>query len=181
MDPLDIIQIYYPKEGRAFEILVRHGRLVAQKALQVAEKMDPLPDLEFIAEAALLHDIGICLTHTPSLDCTGKYSYLCHGYLGRKLLEKHNLARHALVCERHVGVGLCAEEIQRLRLPLPVRDMLPVSVEEQIICYADKFFSKIGNHADTPKKLAEIMDSLRPYGQDKLSRFEALHTRFGMI
>jgi uncharacterized protein len=180
MDPLDIIKIYYPADSRAFDILVRHGRQVARKALQVAERIADLrPDLEFIAQAALLHDIGICLTHAPSLDCTGKYPYLCHGYLGRKLLEKENLGQHALVCERHVGVGICAEEIQRLKLPLPVRDMLPVSIEEQIICYADKFFSKNGERTDRQKTLAEVIDSLRPYGQDKLSRFEALHLRFG--
>jgi hypothetical protein len=51
----------------------------------------------------------------------------------------------ALVCERHIGVGISIAEIQHHNLPLPSRDMIPVSIEEQLICYSDKFFSKNGN------------------------------------
>jgi uncharacterized protein len=77
-----------------------------------------------------------------------------------------------LVCERHVGVGLSAEEIRCNRLPLPVRDMLPVSIEERLVCYADKFFSKNENERPPEEKpIDRIVDSLRPHGADKVARF----------
>jgi uncharacterized protein len=59
-------------------------------------------------------------------------------------------------------------------LPLPERDMLPVSIEEQLICYADKFFSKNGKgqKQNGEKSIEHIVQSLQPYGQDKVERFQ---------
>ena len=89
------------------------------------------------------------------------------------------MPRHGLVCERHVGVGISAEDIRRFDLPLPVRDMRPVTVEEQIICYADKFFSKNGSDTPCEKSVAEILESLKPYGADKVERFLGWMELFG--
>ena len=50
--------------------------------------------------------------------------------------------RHALVCERHTGAGLSLEGIIAQDLPVPHREMVPVSLEEQVICFADKFLFK---------------------------------------
>ena len=172
--PLDIIKKYYHPRSKAYRILVQHGRLVADKAMAIAEKAAHLnPDLGFIEEAAMLHDIGIFLTATLELGCTGEQPYVCHGYLGRDLLEENGLTRHALVCERHLGVGISAEDIRRHNLPLPVRDMLPVSIEEQIICFADKFFSKNGATDATENSVADILRSLEPYGEDKVAQFKS--------
>ena len=176
IDPLEILKSHYSVNRRTYELLVRHSENVTQKALSVAQKrMDLKPDLEFIAQAAMLHDIGIGLTNTPTLGCFGSYPYVCHGILGRTILEQHGLYRHALVCERHVGVGLCAEEIERLNLPLPVREMLPRTIEEKIICYADKFFSKENDASGKEKNITEIMAILRRYGMDKVLRFQVMH------
>ena len=82
----------------------------------------------------------------------------------------------ALVCERHVGVGLTASDIRSQRLPLPLRDMVPVSIEEILICYADKFFSKSGQGRELPLKA--IVDELNRFGQDKARLFLAWHERF---
>ena len=83
------------------------------------------------------------------------------------------LPEHALVCERHVGVGMTKNDIRHQGLPLPPRDMLPVSMEEQIICYADKFYSKNGQDTDRVKSVDEIVDGLKRYGEDKVARFRA--------
>jgi uncharacterized protein len=172
MNPFDIIDKYYGPHPSAGRLLIKHSRLVADKALQVAERLPHLvPDLGFIEEAALLHDIGIIFTEAPALDCHGRHPYVCHGILGRELLEEEGLGRHALVCERHVGVGISPDDIRTQGLPLPVRDMQPVSIEEQIIGYADKFYSKKGNGAGHEKTIAEIMENLAPYGKDKVGRF----------
>src|SRR3990167_4819755 len=107
MDVIKLLEKYYRPDSKTYYLLVRHSRLVANKALEVAERVKELgPDLKFIEEAAMLHDIGIFMTHAPEIECFGKKPYICHGYLGRELLEKEGFPKHALVCERHVGVGI---------------------------------------------------------------------------
>ncbi len=180
MEPLDIIAAYYPPESARYRILVDHSRLVAQKALAVARGLHHLnPDMAFIHEAAMLHDIGIFMTHAPGLDCHGDPSYICHGYLGRAILEQAGLPKHALVCERHVGVGITTEDIRKENLPLPLRDMTPQTLEEQIICYADKFYSKNGGaHPAQEKPLDKIISGLSRFGDGKAERFLEWRRRF---
>ncbi len=174
MNPVDIISEYYKPGSAAYAMLLEHGKSVARKALDAAAKVPDLnPDIAFIFEAAMLHDIAIFMTDTPELHCTGQHPYICHGYMGRELLENKGLFKHAMVCERHVGVGITAEEIRRHNLPLPARDMIPISIEEQVICFADKFFSKNGRSIETEKPVQEILDSLAHYGPDKVKTFES--------
>ena len=174
MNPIDIIDKYYKSGSRIYEILVQHSRQVTEKALDAAQKVPQLnPDLDFINEASMLHDIGIFLTNAPKLNCKGKKPYVCHGYLGREILEKIGLPRHALVCERHVGVGITVEDIKHYALPLPKHDMLPVSIEEQIICFADKFFSKNCNAVAKEKSVEDIKRNLELYGNEKVKRFQS--------
>jgi len=152
---------------------LRHSELVTKKALKVANRIPELKaDLKFIQEAGMLHDIGIKFTNAPILGCTGKYPYLAHGYLGRELLENIGLNRHALVCERHTGVGITLAEINEQELPLPKRDLVPVSIEEKIICFADKFYTKIPKNLEHEKSLTQIKQELSKYGQEKVRRFE---------
>lgn len=180
MNPVDIINEFYNPGSKTYKILVQHGQAVARKAVAAAEKVPHLkPDLDFIQEAAMLHDIGIFLTDTPKLGCHGKHPYICHGYLGRELLVNNGLPIHALVCERHVGVGITAAEIQCHCLPLPMRNMVPVSIEEQIICYADKFFSKKSRSVTKEKPVEEILRKLERYGADKVSIFQSWIKLFG--
>ncbi len=173
MNPCDLIDNHYKANPEARRLLKAHGRLVADKALQIAARVPHLaPDVVFIEEAALLHDVGIIFTNAPALGCHGDHPYICHGILGRTLLEEDGLMRHALVCERHVGVGISIEDIRRQHLPLPERNMQPLSIEEQIIGYADKFFSKNGNGTQEEKTVANILENLAPFGADKVQRFK---------
>ena len=175
MNPIDILAKFYDRHSKAFEILVEHGREVVEKALRAAEKVAHLqPDLNFIKDAAILHDIGILHTNSPGLGCHGKYPYICHGFLGRELLDSLGLPEYGRICERHVGVGISIDDIRSFHLPLPARDMVPISIEEQIICYADKFFSKNGKsrNKNGEKSIDHIIESLKPYGADKVERFQ---------
>lgn len=173
IDPIKIIEKYYKLDSRAHYILIEHGRAVAKKALELAEKVKHLnPDLEFIKEAAMLHDIGIFLTNAPQIDCHGDKPYICHGYLGRELLEKEGLPKHALVCERHVGVGITPGNIEKNNLPLPKRDMTPQSIEEKIICLADKFFSK--KDLTLEKTIEDIKAEAAQHGPENTQRVDEL-------
>ncbi len=166
----NIIKKYYPPETLLFKILMNHSLAVAEKALKVAEKF-PQVDKKFIYEASLLHDIGIFMTYAPKIGCFGEKPYIAHGYLGRILLEKEGFFKHALVCERHIGVGITKEEIIQNKLPLPQRDMVPETLEEKIIAFADKFFTKRGDGLVKVNTVEEILEKLAKHGKEKVKIF----------
>lgn len=171
MDPIEIINKYYPKDNQLKHILVIHSKAVADKATSIVDAHPELnADRAFVFEAAMLHDIGIYMTNAPALLCWGDYPYICHGYLGADLMRREGFPRHALVCERHTGAGLSLEDILAQNLPIPHREMLPVSIEEQIVCFADKFFSK--THLNEEKTIEKARRSLLKYGESGARRFD---------
>lgn len=173
MDPIEIIQKFYKVDTELYNLLVIHSKEVAKKALEIARRVPNLnPDWKFIEEAAMLHDIGIFLTNAPDLECFGDKPYICHGYLGGELLKKEGFPRHALVCERHTGMGISILDIEKEKLPLPKRDMQPISVEEKIICLADKFFSKDKGSLMVEKSLNQIRADHLKFGKDKVEIFD---------
>lgn len=173
VDPSAILRKYYDPGSELHDILVAHSRMVANKALDVARAVKHLdPDLKFIEEAAMLHDIGIFRVSFPEIGCKGGLPYICHGVLGREILETEGLPRHALVCERHIGTGITRADVVKRNLPLPKRDMVPISIEEKIICFADKFFSKEKESLFTEKSIDEIKRGLAVLGDQKVRTFE---------
>ncbi len=171
MDILLIIDRYYNTNNKLKEILLTHSRAVTEKALQIARNHPELKlDTLFLEEAAMLHDIGIFLTDAPDIACYGKEPYICHGYLGAELMRKEGYPRHALVCERHTGAGISLQQIVQRQLPIPHNDMIPVSMEEQVICFADKFYSK--SHLEREKSVDAALKSISKYGEDGVIRFK---------
>lgn len=171
MNPFDIIDHYYKKDSDLYNTLVIHSRDVTNKALAIAKKHPELNiDETFVEEAGMLHDIAISLTNTPSIGCNGIAPYICHGYLGRELLEELGYPKHALVCERHTGTGISLEEILIKNLPLPHRDMIPISIEEQVICFADCFFSK--SQLGREKTIEEVREDLSKFGTESVQKFD---------
>lgn len=174
---MKIIDKYYAGQPELRELLLTHSRAVAEKALECARRV-PQADRTFVEEAAMLHDIGILHCNAPDILCRGTQPYICHGVEGRIMLESEGLPRHALVCERHTGAGLTVADILNQHLPLPQRDMVPISLEERLVCYADKFFSKSGDPR-REKSIEEVRRSMARHGADTLARFDALHALFG--
>ena len=173
----------YFTDSFARELVWEHSRLVAAKALQLARALpdrDAL-DLKFIGEAALLHDIGVCRTDAPGLGCHGPHPYICHGIIGREILESEGLHRHAIACERHIGVGLTAADVTRQELPLPIRDMIPVTREEKLICLADLFYSKKPSRVSEEKSLDRIRRDLVRFGPEKVVIFDTWLMEFGTL
>lgn len=178
MTPEEIIYKYYTPGSLLHQTLVVHSAKVREKAMECARRRCLDVDLDFVSEAAMLHDIGIFRCNAPDIHCEGSLPYICHGIEGRRILEDEGLPRHALVCERHTGAGLTVDDIIRQKLPLPLRDMTPVSMEEKLICYADKFYSKSGDIREE-KSLDRVLRSMERHGQDTLERFLILHRLFG--
>lgn len=117
----------------------------------------------------MLHDIGIFRCDAPGIECFGPEPYICHGRIGAELLRAEGFLRHARVCERHTGAGLSLVEIEAQGLPLPHQDFLPETLEEQLICYADKFYSK--SHLEREKTIPQVIKSLSKFGNDGVERF----------
>ena len=177
MDALTIINKYYPEDNELKHILLTHSRSVADKALWIADRHPELNlDRQFLEEAALLHDIGIFLTDAPGIHCHGTHSYICHGYLGSELMQKEGYPRHALVCERHTGAGMSLQSILAQNLSVPHREMVPVTLEEQVVCFADKFFSK--TRLDGEKSIERALKSISRFGEEGIVRFNDWCERF---
>jgi uncharacterized protein len=168
-----ILKKYYKESSLSYDILITHGKLVANKALNIAKKVPYFnPDIFFIYEAAYLHDIGIFKVNAPDIGCSGYLPYIAHGYIGKEILDNEGLKKHALVCERHVGTGISCSDVKKHNLPLPQKDMIPISIEEQIICYADKFFSKTPGKIEKEKSVKDILKSLEKFGESGINTFK---------
>ncbi|MGL4853146.1 MAG: HD domain-containing protein [Phocaeicola sp.] len=177
MDALALINKYYPEENELKHILLIHSRSVACKALEIADKHPELRlDRAFLEEGALLHDIGIFLTDAPKIYCFGTHPYIRHGYLGADLLRQEGYGLHARICERHTGAGITLHQIIEQKLPIPHRNMVPETMEEQVICFADKFFSK--SNLAKEKSVERAFKSIAKYGDEGIARFEMWCERF---
>lgn len=178
---LDILERYYPN-GPLKESLLRHSCQVWEKAEMIRKEQKLALTEEETALGALLHDIAIFRCHAPDIHCCGEEHYLRHGILGGELLREYgrekglDLEKYAGVCEHHTGSGLTRENILAQNLPLPPEDLLPATLLEELICYADKFFSKSGDGQEKP--LEKVKKSLARHGEDTLARFEKLHQKF---
>jgi uncharacterized protein len=165
IDYFAIIQKYISVDSPLYRIYIPHAVQVTQKALAIAKTLELAhAQLEFIEEGGMLHDIGITQVYAPDIGCHGDKDYILHGIEGRVLLEKEGLYKHALICERHIGVGIRQTEIKRRNLPLPHRDMIPQTLEEELLCYADLFFSKDPEKLWYEKSLSKIRKKMAKYG-----------------
>lgn len=176
MDVHSIIKSYYPESSERYRILLNHSQDVASLALELARGLGEINiDLDFIYEASMLHDIGIHLTNAPKIDCHGTEPYIRHGYLGAELLRGLGFTRHAQVAERHTGIGLTMEDIRSRGIDLPEGIYMPQTLEEEIICYADKFYSK--TKLGERKSVEEVRRSLEKHGKEAVERFDLLHAK----
>lgn len=177
MKALDIINKYYADNEPLRQLLIHHSQQVTQRALSIVQHHPELQlDAAFVEQAAMLHDIGIFLTDAPAIHCHGKAPYLMHGYLGAQLMRQEGLERVARVCERHTGTGLTPEVIAQRQLPLPPGDYRPQTLEEQVICYADKFYSK--SYPERVRSVEDTAKSLEKFGLEGVDIFWTWVKRF---
>lgn len=199
MDYLALLHRYYPEDNALRRMLLHHSRQVCARALQIVERHPELGANRNLVEAgAMLHDIGIFLTDAPGIHCHGTAHYILHGSLGAQLLrneakqlkkekqqaeqlneeqlqaiqlqeELHFYEALARICERHTGTGLTRQTIIERGLPDPQKDLLPETIEEQIICYADKFYSK--SHLERERTIPQTLQSLEKFGDEGVEKF----------
>lgn len=199
MDYLALLHRYYPEDNALRRMLLHHSHQVCARALKIVDRHPELGAYRQLVEAgSMLHDIGIFLTDAPGIHCHGTAHYILHGSLGAQLLrneaeqlkeeqlqaeqlkeeqlqteqlkeELHFYEALARICERHTGTGLTRQTIIERGLPDPQQDLLPETIEEQIICYADKFYSK--SHLERERTIAQTLQSLEKFGDEGVEKF----------
>jgi len=133
------ITVVLPNRDFALELLKlmkvpysvrRHSFRVTEKALEIADKINNAEiDRALIEIGALLHDIGRSKTHGFQ-----------HALIGGKILkEKGFPSELARICETHILGGLDIEDAKSVGLP--EKNYLPETLEEKIVCLADKLIA----------------------------------------
>jgi len=131
----------------------RHSINVANKALEIANKIKKAEiDIDLVEIGAILHDLGRSKTHGFK-----------HAILGGKILrEKGFPTKIARICETHILGGLDKNDAKKLGLP--EKDYLPETLEEKIVCLADKM-----NAGRRKVTIEERFDKwFRKYGKSEL-------------
>jgi len=162
-----------PGRGEALGILrdagvsrgvVRHCLNVAGLAARIGGELVEAGfevDLALVEAGALLHDLGRSVTHGVD-----------HGAVGGGLARGLGLPVAVVrIVERHVGAGIPAVEAAELGLPVGV--YVPESLEEKLVCYADKLAKGDGEVAFgvTVGEMAERLGGEHP----SIGRMWALH------
>jgi uncharacterized protein len=144
--------------------VIEHCKRVAAFAVKVAkacQKKQPRINVELVEISALLHDIGRSRTHSVN-----------HALEGGRIARAHGLPLSVVhIIERHAGGGIPKEEAKKLGWP--ARDFLPQTLEEKIVCYADKRVEGL--------RIVPIKQTVKAYAADlgkdhpTIKRIWALH------
>ena len=117
------------KKYRSNERIVAHCRTVARVSIVLADEFErrgKSVDSKVVLAGALLHDVGRARVQTVG-----------HGLEGSEMLQGEGVDERVVeVVRRHVGAGISAEEAKALGLP--DLDYVPRTLEERIVCFADK-------------------------------------------
>ena len=110
--------------------VINHIEMVTRKALEIGKKLKEKGfnvDLELLEIGGYLHDIGRSVTHDVG-----------HAVESAKIIRELAFSEPVIrLVERHIGAGITVEEAEKLGLPK--KDYIPVTLEEKILSYADKF------------------------------------------
>lgn len=117
------------KKAGCRENVIKHAEAVSALAVEIASTCKERGynvDLNLVEIGGLLHDIGRAKTHSVH-----------HAIAGAQIGETLGLPDSVVsIIKRHVGGGIGSREAKRLGWP---KDLyIPQSLEEKIVCYADK-------------------------------------------
>jgi len=150
------------KAGCSKEV-IKHCKAVRDVAVKLAIKANA--DVKLVEVGALLHDIGRSKTHG-----------IRHAIEGVKIAKKLGLPENILnIIERHIGAGLSSNEAKKLGLPL--KDYIPITLEEKIVCHADNLIS---DGRRQPIEI-EIERALNDGHQEYAVRLVSLHKELSQI
>lgn len=167
-DPWEILA-EQAREPSEYQHVYEHSLRVWRLARDMAAHMAGF-DFFLLFRACLLHDVGR-LVRPP-----GTPQAIRHGIDGARILHKEGLHLEARVAERHIGIGITAEDVLCQGLPLPVADYVPRTVMEHLVAHADNLDGTgIRDERDVEERFA------RELGEQYKQRTRAFHRRVRRI
>lgn len=135
-------------------------------------------DMDLLTEGTLLHDIGIYSCFDEDINPNDKLlPYIHHGFIGAEILKKEGFSlaiqRIALT---HSATGFTKEDILREKLNYEAKDYIPVSLEEEIVCYADKFHTKYPSFSTYDEQVTR----LKKFDPAREVKMETFKRKFGI-
>jgi len=166
-DREDIIKIL--EETGSPPTLIRHVSTVCDRAMQVADQVEAagIPvDRQVLEAGALMHDIGIpSQTGNPiTVPEWGERAQglrsdnLVHPILGFELAGKYGFPMSVRRCILCHTPGPTREECRMLGIDPPEEELMPITIEENIVMYADfvTWAAMLGlNPWKDPRQMAE--------------------------
>lgn len=135
MKQSDVYRLHqkYSTGEKNLEIGWKHSLIVKEISLQIADRLEKeysiKTDRKLLEFGALTHDIGFYQYFDKNHKMINKDKYIEHGRVGYEILIKEKISkRKARFALTHVGVGYKKD--------------IPISLEEEIVGYADNFHSK---------------------------------------
>jgi len=120
------------REAGCSDDVINHCKAVRKVAVRIAKKAHA--NIQLVEAGALLHDIG-----------RSKTQDIMHGVEGAKIATELGLPVSIVnIIERHLGAGIPREEAATLGLPL--KDYMPITLEEKIVAHADNLIDNDREH-----------------------------------
>lgn len=167
-DPVEILAKQKCREI-SYQHVYEHSVRVWRIACDMTSHLEGF-DFSLLYRACLLHDVGR-LYHPPQTT-----QAIRHGLTGADILSREGLYPEAKVAERHIGVGITAEDVLHQGLPLPVADYVPRTDLEHIVAHADNLDGKgIRDERDVEERFA------RELGQEYKRRTRVFHLQVRRI
>ncbi len=151
------------KEAGCDESVLSHSLLVTKVAMEIASLVNHRHkvNLRLVEIGALLHDIGRSKTHG-----------ITHGAEGAEILERLGYPEQLVrLVRNHVGAGIPREEASVIGLP--PNDYTPATIEEKVVCYADKLVS--GNTRISFEEALNAFAEDLGWKHPGITRFRDLH------
>lgn len=163
------------------ELIWTHSEIILKIVQKIVEKLRDESisvDIDLLTKGVLLHDIGVYHCYDEDFNPGNNLpQYIEHGYVGYKIILDvdipEEIARFAL---RHTATGLTEEDIKKGNLNLPHGNYIPVTLEEEILTYADKFHTKYPSFSN----FGEQKKSLEKYSIRNSIMMDRFALKFGI-
>lgn len=167
---------YYEK---LLDLCWTHCQIVKKIALQIAAELKKNYSIEvdgdLIKAGALVHDIGLYNCLDDNFQKVVRYA--THGLIGYEILKKEGVEEKVARFSLCHTAGLTKEEIIAQEIPMEAKDYIPITLEEEIVSYADTFHSKGHPGFNTYEKME---DKYSKYGDNAVTMLRRFRKKFGL-